>query len=110
MTTEWEFQIETHGVVLDGEDRNFIATAHAKTPEEMTVKVKVRRDAQAKGPDATDAGKVLIRIPGTPEQTEHLAHTVVLQITERLAFPHGRIDVLVLLCHFPGSPSDPRVI
>lgn len=93
MKTQWEFRIETRGLVL-GQDRDFIGTAQPKNSKPVSIEVKVIRDSDAKSPAADDAGKVLMRIPGTPEDTEAIAYSAVHQLTERMAFPHGDIQVL----------------
>lgn len=93
MKTLWEFRFQASGMVFNRE-RKFTAHGHFDGDQEIELSVLISPDREVKHPQADDAGKISVTLPGRPEENKNMASAIVHQIARQISFPDGRITVL----------------
>jgi len=99
MKTRWEFHFKAWDIAFD-QEHSFVGslgpssdqgspTLQAGFDFELRLVPGDRRSGEA--PHQT--GRILVTIPGRPEDTEEAAYVIASRMKDRICFPHGRMKI-----------------
>ncbi len=100
MKTRWEFHFKAWDIFF-GKEHSFVGTLGPSLDQDSST-VKDGFDFELRlvpadtrsGSPPHQTGRILVTIPGRPENTEEAAYVIVSRMKDRVCFPRGRMEIL----------------